>query len=1194
MKKLFYIYFSVVFGLVFGGQAKKDISIPSSLPVEFITSSGPSARVSEPMSNSSISQTNRDTRDQIIWSDDLEGDVSSWTTEDHPWELSSESSFSPSHSFKFDDNNYGLEGSIITPTISIPDELDGSDNYHLEFAIWCDLPDYDGTGDNYLEDYYSVQVAENSGSPSMFHPSSVEAYADNSWHCANSEGGYDNGWLEFLDTPPIYIADDSTYMTAMMKWDLESPDGASDEGTCTDGWDAANVRISNDGGQTWSLLVGSDPYDFNFGYGWIWNDSEYDCGGSLENLSSGWGGQADWHEVFFDLAEYSGQEVIIRFAFGSDASYNTYDDPTITGLRVDEITIASSSNYTGGQLFFDNADTDVNMIPFGSDDLAWEILFYDYGGAGRPGGTDWAEYLPGMPFNNNIGLDLTPFKGKDIKIRFKAMMDDNDDGGNGSGLFIDDIKVVRTTDNSSIPIAENLRANNENGLIAVSWDSPPISFDNDLVNYDDGTFEDHVWMSSGTALTGTYFSMPSGSENVFVHTGSVYGVDNASGSTVLYGYDIIEGVPSVDPTYQTEILTVVDSWTEFQLDWQFSGDFLLAIEITTSIGAAIDTDNGQGMHSWMYLGGWSPYSDIASEYGLADGEFGIRASVTTDDGLINHSFNVYKSVNNDGFSLLDNGTNISDSHYDDYIVENDNEYCYEVTTVLNGIEGNPTDPACVIYNSTDSGNSEITFVADISNIDNFDSEQHTMEVRGSFNGWTSENPMSYTGNGIFVATIPIDGDAGELVEWKFKAGPDYVWENNGWEMGGNRSFEITGQDQTLGPYEPNIQEVNADFNNIISVETVYGLPGDTVDVGVYIDLDQGYSLYSFAISFEGFDNQPVVFLGTNDNEGLAADAGWSISSNSINSIVATASAGSNTIEGSGNLFSLRFAINDDASGTEVSINPIDILLNEDYFPVEVTTGSIIIPDSCSSNFVSIFCNNGDYQSEVSWTLVNSSGEEVLSGGAPYESDHCLPSDVYTLFMYDSWGDGWNGNIWLAYDYVSDSISTILTLDDGTEGSDIFILGDAEFTLGCMDPEAVNYDPSVTMDDGSCYYDGDVCSVAIEAVSGEPGNQADGNDEWFSFTSTIDGYITITTCYANQPEDTDVKIYSGCPDNGGYLIDGNDDAYCGGVTGGNEYASDLTVVANAGETFYIFWDDTWNPVLLCGTFMKIRLSRDLKT
>ena len=161
MKKLFYIYFTVVISLVFGGQGKKDKRIPSDLPVELITSSGSSVTVTEPMPGINA-QTNRDTRDQVIWSDDLEGEVSGWITEDHPWELSSESSFSPSHSFRFDDDHYGLEGSIITPTISIPDELDGTDNYHLEFAIWCDLPDYDGTGDNYLEDYYNVQVAETS------------------------------------------------------------------------------------------------------------------------------------------------------------------------------------------------------------------------------------------------------------------------------------------------------------------------------------------------------------------------------------------------------------------------------------------------------------------------------------------------------------------------------------------------------------------------------------------------------------------------------------------------------------------------------------------------------------------------------------------------------------------------------------------------------------------------------------------------------------------------------------------------------------------------------------------------------------------------------------------------------------------------------------------------------------------------
>ena len=104
-----------------------------------------------------------------------------------------------------------------------------------------------------------------------------------------------------------------------MKWAIEDYAGASVAGTCTDGWDAANVRISNDGGSTWNILNSSnDPYDFYYGYGWIYNDTEYDCGGSLEAVAAGWAGQADGHEVEFNLNNYSGQDVIIQFAFGSD------------------------------------------------------------------------------------------------------------------------------------------------------------------------------------------------------------------------------------------------------------------------------------------------------------------------------------------------------------------------------------------------------------------------------------------------------------------------------------------------------------------------------------------------------------------------------------------------------------------------------------------------------------------------------------------------------------------------------------------------------------------------------------------------------------------------------------------------------------------------------------------------------------
>ena len=885
---------------------------------------------------------------------------------------------------------------------------------------------------------------------------------------------------------------------------------------------------------------------------------------------------SEWWYISSDFINTRACHFDDRYVFNQNGSFQIIDDGE-TWLEYWQHNIDMNGD---GNVDYDDDHCGAPITPHdGSYQASWE---YDEEVAGLTLNGIGA-YI-GLPKVNNQGelpnVDVPESISYDIEFGYASDINEQDTmfvycnfSENSWWTF-----TLLRTEELIPPVVENLDADIENGYVHLSWETPPTSFNNDEVQYDDGSFENNIWMSSGSALVGTHFTMPIGSEDIFVHSGLVYGVENASGSTTLFGYSIVDGSPSEEPSYQTEITTVPNEWTEVSLDWNFDGDFVLAIEITTSIGAMIDIDGGQGVHSWINLGEWSPYTDIANYYGLADGEFGIRANVTTDEGSTSYSFNVYKSIDGGNeYFMAGNGEGILEGHYDDYQVENGNDYCYRVATVINNqIEGESSEPVCINYNTTDSGNSEVTFVADMNNVENFNPDEHTMEVRGSFNGWTSDNPMSYTGNGIFSATVPIAGDPGDVVEWKFKAGPDYFWENNGWELGGNRSLEVTGMDQTQGPFEPNIRELNTDYSNTISVGNVFGLPGDTVEVEVTIELDQGYSLHSFAISFEGFENQPVEFLGTNPSGSLTDDAGWSISSNIVNSVIATAAAGSNTIEGSGNLFSLILAINEDASGSEISIDPIDILLNEDYYPVDINPGSLTIPEDCTNNFVAVFCDGGSYPSEVTWTLVNSSGEEILSGGAPFEQDLCLDSDVYTLYMYDSWGDGWNGNVWGVYDYVADSVSTLLTLEDGSEGSDIFIIGDAEFTLGCMDPDAINYDPSATQDDGTCYYDGDLCSVALEAVSGEPGNQADGDDEWFTYTSTMDGYITITTCYANQPEDTDVYIYNGCPENDGYLIDGNDDAYCGAITGGNDYASDITILSNAGETYYIFWDDTWNP------------------
>ena len=447
----------------------------------------------------------RSTRDDTstVWLQDFEGDLSDWTVEPG-WELTEETSYSPTHSFHADDDDFELLSSIISPIISIPQLGGENEILKMNFALWADLPDFDGAGDNLLEDYYWVDIANVSDVPVYFIQSETGAYDGQSWWCADpSVGGYLDAWVQVLQSPSMTVPAGGN-LSAMMQWGIEDPNGAAVGGTCTDGWDAANVRISTDGGATWNLLTGDDPYDFNYGYGWIYNESEYDCGGSLEQVAAGWGGQADWHEVNFDLSAYEGQEVIVQFAFGSDPSYSTPDDATITGFKIDNIQVTDGS---GNIVFSDNADDEVNMVPMNGLEFAWEQYFYDYGDITRPGSLGWEEYPVGGPFNGNAQLDISEYAGDDIRVRFTARMDDNDDGGNGAGLFIDDLHIWKVSYND-VPEVTNLTAVGLDNQVEVTWDMPAGgSYDNDEITYVDGTFEDAIYMNSGTAVMGNYFEI---------------------------------------------------------------------------------------------------------------------------------------------------------------------------------------------------------------------------------------------------------------------------------------------------------------------------------------------------------------------------------------------------------------------------------------------------------------------------------------------------------------------------------------------------------------------------------------------------------------------------------------------------------------------------------------------------------------
>ena len=73
---------------------------------------------------SMVSRSSRDDT-STVWLDDFEGDISGWTVGEG-WALTEESSYSVTHSFNIDDDNYDVVSSIISPIVTLP-ELGGAD-----------------------------------------------------------------------------------------------------------------------------------------------------------------------------------------------------------------------------------------------------------------------------------------------------------------------------------------------------------------------------------------------------------------------------------------------------------------------------------------------------------------------------------------------------------------------------------------------------------------------------------------------------------------------------------------------------------------------------------------------------------------------------------------------------------------------------------------------------------------------------------------------------------------------------------------------------------------------------------------------------------------------------------------------------------------------------------------------------------
>tara|TARA_B100000609_G_scaffold65995_1_gene52048 strand:- start:659 stop:4048 length:3390 start_codon:yes stop_codon:yes gene_type:complete len=643
--------------------------------------------------------------------------------DDEGWELTSTNSNSPTNSYVSpnDSTTFGSNWFLNSPSVELP-ELGDGEIMRFKFWILGDTPDTDGNGDNYLEDYYRISLIDLDATPWHISENGPESTGEGYW-CADEEistdGGYLDSWLQFLDSPSISISNDAlnTQLSASLKYELESPAGATVGGSCTDGWDAANVRISVDGGESWDLLEDSSyPYDFDCGYGWIWNDGDYELRGPLNNLAPGWGGSSDgWFTFNADLSSYAGNDVIIRFAFGADAGYSTVDNSTLTGFQVDNIKI----NVDGTDIFIDDCDGSQNSQTMVTPSNGVTVdQFYDYCDATRPGGAgEWQLYEPGLAFNGNALHDISEFAGRNIQFKISAQYDGDHDGGSGDGLFIDDFKIYKES-SASYPSPSNLIAESGSGLVELSWNDMNQSGENVDIIYDNDTFENGISMVDSTAIgfAGTSFGFGAAST---IHSVDIYelsddsfcsGADFSNQLDCEYNggewitsdqvnfdmdicvYGAIGSLYNTEPAY--DCITVNtdqfgDGWNTVDVpEWEMSGTYIIAHTFTNGYAAALD-ESASGEHSYFsYLqnnGSTASWDGELSSDGSFEGEWGLRANISYEGA--NVTYNVYR----DNTQIV---SSLTDNFYTDDDVTNDIEYTYNVTAVYtDGEESDFSYPA---------------------------------------------------------------------------------------------------------------------------------------------------------------------------------------------------------------------------------------------------------------------------------------------------------------------------------------------------------------------------------------------------------------------------------------------------------------------------------------------------------------------
>lgn len=264
--------------------------------------------------------------------------------------------------------------------------------------------------------------------------------------------------------------------------------------------------------------------------------------------------------------------------------------------------------------------------------------------------------------------------------------------------------------------------------------------------------------------------------------------------------------------------------------------------------------------------------------------------------------------------------------------------------------------------------------------------------------------------------------------------------------------------------------------------------------------------------------------------------------------------------------------NDDACGLQSEILGVSVTAGNSYF-VQVggfgtSTGSgdltIFLTPSGGTNDD---CASATVINEVtdlpfSTTAATAGGDNPGCGGisAPVDIWYEYVPTVTGYANFDLYGSNYDTRLAI-WDNCG---GTALYCNDDAGGYVQSEITDVPVTAGVSVWVQVGGFSTNTGDgDLTIYVQGQSCATAIAANLGV--NNASGSPVWYEYTTAYDGYLEISSLGAGV--DTRLYVYSDCA---GTLVDDDDDWW--GYPPGESF---VYIDVNAGETYYIFWDDPYS-------------------